>query len=336
MKKKIITFSLIAVIAAGIGIYSYLSEKIYYNDESVVGNTAGNLYNGGLFCEIDETIYFSNHLDDGKLYSMKSDCTDIKKLSNDKVASINADSHYIYYSRRNYDKENYTVSVLDFHNSGIYRMSRRNGSLALLFDGYNCISCLAGNTIYYQHYDDETAMQFYQVSIDKKDSGRISTDAVIPASVHNGTLYYAGVLYDHYLHSMKLPIGSDNIVSTEPCHMPIAMPSHIYYLSLKDGYHICRMNYDGSGIETLVSEFCFTYNITPDEHYLYYQIDGGNDNRIVELDLYTGISKTIMDGNYKQIHITDCYVFFYDFEGTTVYVYNRANGGLSSFNPPVQ
>ena len=41
------------------------------------GSTAGNLYNGGLFCEYDGTVYFSNPSDGGKLYSGRGISTDI-------------------------------------------------------------------------------------------------------------------------------------------------------------------------------------------------------------------------------------------------------------------
>ena len=117
--------------------------------------------------------------------------------------------------------------------------------------------------------------------------------------------------------------------------MPIAMPGGIYYIAVSDNYSIRRAGYDGGEPETLVSEFCSTYNITEDERYLFYQIDGGADNRIVCLDLRTGITTTIMDGNFKQIHITSQYVFFRNFADTVTYAYHLATGVLSTFQPPV-
>ena len=51
------------------------------NPPGTVGNTAGNLYNSGLFCEYDGTVYFSNAADNGALYSMNVDETEVKKLN---------------------------------------------------------------------------------------------------------------------------------------------------------------------------------------------------------------------------------------------------------------
>lgn len=335
MKKTIIFLLVVALVIGGFAALTHYANKVYYNEDDTTGNTAGNLYNGGLYCEIGDTIYFANPSDDGAFYSMDTDCTNVKKLSTDKVASLNADEHYVYYSLRNYAKENISVSVLTFRNTGIYRYARKNGRVAMLFDGANAVSCLYGNTIYYQHYDTKTAIQLHKVDIDKKNAGLVNTDGMVPASIYNGVLYYAGDEKDHYIHALNLATGSNSVLVHANSSMPIAMPGGIYYIAMNDGYAIYRVGYDGSGPEKLVDEFCFTYNITPDEHYLFYQIDGGDDNRIVRLDLTTGIAQTIMDGNFKQIHVTSRYVFFSDFDDTHTYAYQRSDGTVNIFEPPV-
>ncbi|MBQ9119767.1 MAG: DUF5050 domain-containing protein [Lachnospiraceae bacterium] len=333
--KKVIFPLILLIIIGGLIFLQRSSSKVHYNEDNVLGNTAGNLYNGGLFCEYGNTIYFSNPLDDGALYSMDIDCTNVHKISSDRVASLNADEHYIYYSRRNYLKQDPMESIFIFRNTGLYRMKHNGSGLAMLFDGGNGISCLAGNTIFYQHYDTQTATQFYSVGIDAKNNQRINTDAILPASVYNNTLYYAGVLEDHYLHAYNLKTKNDYIISHEACYLPIAMPGGVYYISLLDGHSLCRVGYDGSAPVKLVDEFISTFNLTEDEHYLFYQIDGGEDNRLVRLDLSTGFTTTIIDGDYKQLHLTSQYLFFRDFADTTTYAYNLMNDVLSTFHPPV-
>ena len=53
MKKRlpIIIIAVLVVVFAGLGFYSHQKSKIKYNTSYVNGNTAGNLYNAGLFCE---------------------------------------------------------------------------------------------------------------------------------------------------------------------------------------------------------------------------------------------------------------------------------------------
>ena len=99
MKKILI--ALIAVILLGLaafGIYKFTNTKdeTIMNNGYVNGNTAGNLYNGGAFCEYNGTIFFSNPSDRGKLYSMDSNGKNLKKLADDIPTYINADENYVY------------------------------------------------------------------------------------------------------------------------------------------------------------------------------------------------------------------------------------------------
>ena len=78
--KPIIIFILILIIAGGLSFLSYRGNKIPSNPEGTIGNTAGNLNNGGLFCEYNGRIYFANPKDSNCLYSMNVDETDLQKL----------------------------------------------------------------------------------------------------------------------------------------------------------------------------------------------------------------------------------------------------------------
>ena len=87
MKKRlpIIIIAVLVVVFAGLGFYSHQKSKIKYNTSYVNGNTAGNLYNAGLFCEKNGTVYFANPDDDYRLYSMDTNGNHLKKLSYDRV-----------------------------------------------------------------------------------------------------------------------------------------------------------------------------------------------------------------------------------------------------------
>ena len=83
MKKVITILLIILVLAAGVGfgVYHHKSNETKFNDDYINGNTAGNLYNAGIFCTAaDGTIYFANPSDSSKLYSMNSDGSDLTKM----------------------------------------------------------------------------------------------------------------------------------------------------------------------------------------------------------------------------------------------------------------
>lgn len=81
--KKAITISVITIIGLLLAVLIFLSirsSRIVYNNDNAIGNSAGNLNNGGLFCEYNNKIYFANPYDYNKLYVMNSDCTNAMKL----------------------------------------------------------------------------------------------------------------------------------------------------------------------------------------------------------------------------------------------------------------
>ena len=78
-------------------ILGQLGRKIPENDVNVVGNTAGNLYNGGMFCEDDGYVYFSNAYDNYALYRMLPNETEMEKLISTQTKNINAAGKYFYY-----------------------------------------------------------------------------------------------------------------------------------------------------------------------------------------------------------------------------------------------
>ena len=127
MKKilsRVIPILVILLIIGGICGYKYYF-RILYNDSYVNGNTAGNLYNSGLFCESNGEVFFANPADNNTLYVMDSDGSNVKKLCNETVAYINADDHYIYYVRAS-GGANSEFAFLRLNTNSLCRM-RRDG-----------------------------------------------------------------------------------------------------------------------------------------------------------------------------------------------------------------
>ena len=112
MKKKILPIILILALCVLV-IISYRSRQTVYNDEHTIGNSSGNLFNGGLFCEYDKHIYFSNPSDEGRLYVMNSNLSNLKKLSTDTADGINVAGKYIIYGRHNQNQNQTTENVFE-------------------------------------------------------------------------------------------------------------------------------------------------------------------------------------------------------------------------------
>ena len=130
MKKKrirLIIAIVVLVIIVGVIIFLYNTFRMRFNDTYVNGNSAGNLYNSGTFCESGDTIFFANPDDGNKLYSM------------------NADEHYVYYTRAD-SGANEEFSFLHFNTHSLCRIRRDGFGEAATLDNRPCLfASLSGN-----------------------------------------------------------------------------------------------------------------------------------------------------------------------------------------------
>lgn len=333
--KKYTAILAVTLILLGVGTAVFLSNRTIKNDEDGIGNTAANLLNGGLFCENDGRIYFSNPDDNGALYVMDSDMSHLKKLYNDNCTYINATNHYLVYVRENHKRKiEGSEEFLNLNSTGIYRVDKKNGkNIKQLYQKPAGLTSLKGNYIYYQHYNPDEGLHFYQVKLDGSKERKISEEAVIPSSILGNTLYYNGVGEDHNIYTMNLPSGSPSLLYEGNCYYPVATGQYIYFLSLSNKYSIVRMNLDGTEPEFIVKERCSFFNLSPDEKYIYYQVDGGDNNRFCRMNLDTRKEEVIREGDFNSIHVTKDYVFFKEFSTEQFYYITSATGEIKPFSP---
>lgn len=334
VKKVLLTLIIITAMATA-GVFLYSWNCTFLNDEELIGNTAGNIYNGGLFSEKDGKIYFSNDNDDGSLYVMNSDTTNIRKIHSDKVAYINVDENYIYYLRANNTRENSSGNILMFNNTGIYRINQNGKNLKLISRNPGSYVTLKGNHVYYQNYLVNEGLYLYRNQTDGLLERLLLKEAVIPAAIIDNKLYYTGVNKDHNINYLDLSSFTSGTYITGNFAYPIFFGEYIYYMDQSDNYTIHRMNMDGTDRSLVVDERCSTFNITNSGKYLYYQVDDLDKSKICRLNLDTMQSEVILKGHYKQIHVTEKYVFFKDFDNINTYQISadgRPNPEI--FNPP--
>ena len=332
MKQKIAPILLIAGIVI-LAFVSYRSRQTVYNSDSVSGNSSGNLFNGGLFCEYEDKIYFSNPTDEGRLYVMDSDLSNPKKLSSDTAQSINVAGKYIIYGRHNNLQEQSNENVLEVSSTGLYRMEKNGKNLKTLYDAVVNVVNLYGNQVYFTH-NDTSGITVSQIDIDKSNFKDLITQAVFPYAIAEGSLYYSGVKKDHNIYRLNLSTGETNTIYEGNTAYVTTNGDYFYYLDLENAHALTRMKLDGSEIMPLVEESTSTYNITPDGAYLYYQIDNGTNDGIYRMNMSSGSTSCLQTGHYTAIHTTSQYTFFKEFDSDTYYVVeNGANTKPVPFNP---
>lgn len=332
LKIILIIFVIISIFAAII-IINAINNKTRLSEPQTAGNTAGNLYNRGLFCEKDGYIYFSNFNDNGTLYRANLELSDFKKICNDCCWYINVDENYIYYCRMN-NKKNMTIeSIFKLFSNGLYRIDKDgDNSKDIDHEPVGCVF-LYDNKLYYQHTEKSGQISINVADIDGGNNIKLFEDDCLVTNGYNGNVYFSGLLTDHYLRK----INSENrisIMSEKNSYLPIVCNGYVYYINNEDKYKIYREYLDGTENMPIIDTRVSFFNITSDGKYLFYQKDGGKENGIEMINLDTNEITNISDGDYKWINIAGDYCFFYEFSSDVCYAYNYKTKTLNYFVPP--
>lgn len=315
-QKNILILSITGIVLILLLLLVIFSGHISLNDENTTGNTAGNLNNGGYFCETEDRIYFANAYDNYALYSMNPDETDLKKLGDNSVSSINAGGNYLYYAM----SSNSNGSGLGFvrKTSGIYR-SKLNGSGVVCLDRCHIVTMqLCGNYLYYEKYDNTDAVSLDKIKINKKEKQTLAAERINPNCFVNGRIYYQGTEEDHYLHVLDTATDTTDVVWQGDIWNPIYQNGYVYYMDVADNYRLCRYSMSDNVVEVLTNDRIDMFNVY--DNYIYYQVSS-KDAPALKRMLADGSSQELVrEGVYQNINITSQYVYFNAFnEETPVY-----------------
>ena len=320
----------IAVIAL-LFLFRHMASKTIMNDGFVNGNTGSNLYNDGLFCESGDTLFFSNP-DDGRcLYSMKRDGTELKRLSEDIVSSINADEHYIYYTRNN-RTDTSQFGFLHVDTNSLCRLTRKNGKLLILDQDPDLYASLVGNYVYYMHYGKSDATTLYRVRIDGKEKEQVENAPIYPCSAVQQYIYYTAVNTDLSVSRMDTVSGKKSVLIPTDSWNPVLDGNYVYYMVPSKNYAIYRTNLADMTTEALTSDRADCYLIYGDT--LFYQRNSKKSPALIRLSISTGAQEVVAEGNYHSLNAAFGKLYFLSFDDdSTFYQVPLAGGSVTAFHP---
>ena len=326
MKRKIIIsicVICIVLVCAGLAVTNYITHRIPENPAGTVGNTSGNLYNGGLFCENDGYVYFANAYDDNALYRMNPDETDMEKLVYTEVSSINADSKFLYY----YQGGSGSGTGLGFlvSTTGVYRAAKEDPGNAACLDRVNGkYVLLADNDVYYTSSGDEVSLK--KVSTDGKNKDTLLTLDILPVSVQNSNFYYMNNENDLHLMALDLKTKNSRQVLAEDIYMPIIEGNTVYGIDIHDNYSLISIDTSNGSKTLLDSDRVDMLNVA--DSYIYYQTSGGTPQlKRIRRD-GTGM-EIVAEGTYTNINATSQYVYFTKFGSKTPVYKTPVSGALN-------
>lgn len=326
--KSIIIIVVFLVILLLLFAASLFLGRISMNPAGTVGNTAGNLNNGGLFCEYDGTVYFSNASDNGRLYAMNPDESNIRKLSDLNVQNILAGGDYLYYFQTGAAGDagiGNIISVPSFNRSNlkgkdVTGLTRDTVITAQLVDNYLYLLTTGQN-----------GPSLSKMKIDKSETVEIADYEINPACAANGTIYYNGTQTNHYLYGLDTANDTSREIWKGNIWYPIVDGDYVYYMDVSENYRLCRYSLSQEVVEVLTNDRVDCFNVG--NGYVYYQKNG--DAPALKCMRTDGTDVfVIAEGNYTNINMTSQYVYFQEF-GNEDLLYHAYIGsaGYSAFAP---
>ena len=295
-----------------------------------IGNTAGNLNNGGLFCEYNGKVYFSNAYDSGTLYVMNPDETDVKKLNDSVVKYINASDSYLVYYQEGVHTDDDLSSIVQ--NYGIFRTDLKGKNADCIDDSICTGLVLAGNHIYYQHYDNEKYTSLYKSDLSGKNRQEIEDAIINPHCVSNGTIYFNGTDVDHYLYGLNTGTDSIATIWSGNVWIPVGSGSYVYYMDLSNHYGLSRYSLINNEVEILTNDRVDFFNLAG--NMIYYQTAGKDNQALKRMHLDGSNNEVVHAGIHTNINITSRYVYFNEFSVDTPIYHTPVNGGYVSIFEP--
>ena len=337
VRRRLIVILAVLLVLVAIGIPAVLQalgRRVDPGSVSTVGNTPGNIYNGGYFCESDGKVFFSNLSDDGCLYSMNSDETGYRKISALSVRNIMTSGRFVfaYLDKHTRGVSQGLGSVVSEY--GIYRM-RNDGKYAvcLLKEVAQTLQ-LCGSHIYYQKGNDMDG-SLERIRVDKKERSSVLSQHVNPAAYENGFLYYAGITGDHALYriSTESETPAPQRVYDGNVYQPVIMGSDIYFLDAVGGYRICRFNVATGQVASLGSYPADCYNLNAS--YVFYNSTDANAPGLYRMRLDGSDNTLIWPGTCNSIHLTGTHLYFkvYGMDNTWYHMPLSGNAQPSVFLP---
>lgn len=327
-KKKLFTILGIAggllVLMAVVAILVLTRKEFRYNDPSAVGNTAANLYNDGLFVQLEDQVYFANSYDNNALYCMTVGESEVHKVSNVIVQHLVAAGDYVYFF------QNGTTGSGGFdnvkNNKGFNRYSIPEGNVENMSKDVIVYNQLVGNYLYLMSTDPKKGYRLFKLKIDRSEEVDLGNSAINPACARNGVIYYAGVDTDHALHTLDTATDTMRIALQQDLWYPTLDGEWLYYLDLNQNYRLCRYSFLTQEIQTLTTDRVDCYNVG--NGYIYYQKNSSTAPALKCMRCDGTEVETVVEGNFTNINMTSYYVYFQEF-GKEFATYHCAIGSAN-------
>jgi hypothetical protein len=299
---------IIGILVVAAGLVTVFTGKVKMNPSGTIGNTAGNLNNSGLFCEYNDTVYFSNPVDGGSLYAMNPDESNVRKLNSVQVQNILAGGSYLYYFQLGSTESEGFGGITNTHSLNRCNLDGKK-AVGITRDVVVC-GQLVDNYLYLLTSETEHPV-FYKIKIDKSEQVHLADYSINPACAANGMIYYNGTVDDHSLYRLYTSNDVSEEIWDGNLWYPVLNGDYIYYMDLSSDYRLCRYSLTNQVVEVLTNDRVDCFNVG--SGYIYYQTNDASAPMLKCMHTDGSNVLDIAEGIYTNINMTSQYVYFQEF-----------------------
>lgn len=315
--KIIIATASTIVLFAVIVVFAILNTHSYDIPLGTVGNTAGNLYNKGLFCEAGGKVFFSNSFDNNALYVMNPDQSGMKRLGNLQARYINAGGDYLFFNGEMIPEAKGLGVVAA--KPGLFMCSKNGGKMTAFTKDAVQSLVLVDNKLYFQHYKKETGSSLNEITIPKKNSEVIYDHLIDPSCVYGNLIIYAETSGNHYLKSYNTITGETSVIWGGNVWNPIFDGTYVYFMNVDNDYQLCRYSITNNQMEILTKDRVDFFNLY--NGVIFYQKSSQKSPALKRMGLDGSNVEIIAEGTFNSINCTSTYTYFKAFgDDSTTYM----------------
>lgn len=260
-----------------------------------MGNSVGNTANDGMLLEQNGKIFFINWDDNHRLYSMSTNGTDLKKLTEESVSCLNGIDGWIYYTNFNDGDKLYRIREDGSKRSKIYKWKSEYVNVC-------------GEWIYLSNGNDHNKL--YKIKINGSREKQLNSDESMNVIVSNGWIYYNNKTDNDALYRIRTD-GSERTKLADLGNVNFLVEGdRIYFSYSKDEGKLYSMKIDGTDMRLFSQEKAGFINV--DDNYFYYS-NVAQDGELYRMKKDGSNPKKLSEINPFTISLSEKYIFFIDF-----------------------
>lgn len=271
---------------------------------NLVGNTTGNIINGGLASIQESTIYFRSN-DGGSLYEADLASGELKMISTDSVSYINVSGDSIFYCNKDDNNRIYRIgtdgssrapvtSIGASHlflaedwlyyidltdNQKIYRVSVRGGERKIITEEPADTMIMDDEWLYFISSKDNN---LYRVNEEGSALEKITDFQICCPSLDNGWIFFADNSEGSKLSKIRTDGSDKQVLTDHRANYVNAAGGWVYYVAVDEEFSLNRVRSDGTERTTLIKGPVKDINIV-DKWIIY--INQADNDQIYKSDL---------------------------------------------------